>query len=171
MSAAAGVILVMLGSIGIAYGICREYQTRLLLLKQIRSSYAYIQYEMAYGKTPIPQILLKLAEKQEGCFQEEFLQVAEEMQTTGEDFTVIWNRVFAKALEHTVLKKREQEMLLCFADKQGLARDEAQARTLDELLLELTRYIEEVQEEQKSRNKVVMSIGMAGGLLLCILLL
>lgn len=171
MSAGIGAVLVMLGSMGLAYGICREYRERLSLLQRIRSCYEYIQYEIAYGKTPLPQIMSRLADKRELCFREEFAQIASELWQTGEEFEVIWKRVFEEALKGSVLKKQEREFLLRFADKQGLAKEEAQARTLDMLLCELDRYMEQVQEEQKNRNKMVISMGMAGGMLLCILLL
>ncbi len=171
MSAGIGAVLVMLGSMGLAYGVCREYRERLSLLQKLRSCYEYIQYEIAYGKTPLPQIMCRLADKKELCFCEEFAQIASELRQTGEEFEVIWKRVFEGALKGSVLKKQEREFLLRFADKQGLAKEEAQARTLDMLLRELDRYIGQVQEELKNRNKMVISMGMAGGMLLCILLL
>lgn len=171
MSAGIGVTFVMLGSMGAAYVICREYRERLSLLQRLRNCYEYIQYEIAYGKTPIPQIMYRLADKKEFCFCGEFAQIASEMQETGEEFGVIWRRVFERALKDSVLKNREREFLLGFADKQGFASDEAQAKTLDMLLHELNRDIEQIQEEQRSRNKLVFSMGMAGGMLLCILLL
>lgn len=171
MSAGIGAFLVMLGSMGFTYGICREYRERLALLQRLRSCYEYIQYEIAYGKTPLPQILYKLAAKKELCFCDEFARIASQLQETGEEFEVIWRRVFEAALRGSVLKKQERELLLGFADKQGLAKEEAQARTIDMLLHELSRYIEQLQEAQKNRNKMVISMGMAGGMLLCILLL
>lgn len=171
MSAGIGVALVMLGSMGLACGICREYRERLSLLQKLRSCYEYIQYEIAYGKTPIPQILYRLADKKECCFCGEFAQIASEMQETGEKFDVIWKRVFGEALKDSVLKKKERDFLLKFADQQGLAKEDAQARMLDALLKELARHIEQIQEEQKNKNKMVISMGVAGGMLLCILLL
>ena len=61
--------------------------------------------------------------------------------------------------------------LLCFPEKQGFLEQGAQAKALDELIRELQNRIMELEKEQKSKNKMVMSMGIAGGMLLSILLL
>ena len=68
-------------------------------------------------------------------------------------------------------KKKEQEWLLAFPLKQGFLIGQAQAESLGEIRRELEAGIQSLQQEQKSRSKVIMSVGVAGGVLLSILFL
>ena len=61
MSAIMGSLLVILGAFGFSVSLCLEYRMRLMLLKQIRGVYEYMEFQISYGKLPIPEILRKLS--------------------------------------------------------------------------------------------------------------
>lgn len=63
MSAIMGSLLVILGAFGFSVSLCLEYRMRLMLLKQIRGIYEYMEFQISYGKLPIPEILRKLSFK------------------------------------------------------------------------------------------------------------
>ena len=56
MSAVIGSFLIMLGTFGFSMSICMEYRMRLILLKRIRDVYEYMEFQISYGKLPIPEI-------------------------------------------------------------------------------------------------------------------
>ena len=56
MSAIMGSLLVILGAFGFSVSLCLEYRMRLILLKQIRGVYEYMEFQISYGKLPIPEI-------------------------------------------------------------------------------------------------------------------
>ena len=145
MSAVIGSLLIMLGALGFSVSICREYRMRLTLLKRIRGVYEYMEFQISYGKLPIPEILRKLSFKEELCFQQEFGRIAQRMEEGGQE--------------------------LAFPTKQGFLKGQAQAESLSEIRRELEEGIEGLQQEQKSRSKMIMSVGVAGGVLLSILFL
>lgn len=171
MMAFVGGVLVLAGFLGGAFCYCADGKRRLFLLKMIRRLYEQIKYEISYGKEPIPMLLQKLSFKKNMIFGEEFRHIAEEMNSSGKKLDEIWNVHLQETLKKTPLKKQEQDFLLCFPEKLGFLEQDAQARALDELLYELQIRIAEVEKEQKSRNKVIISMGLAGGMLLTILLI
>ena len=90
MSAVMGSLLVILGALGFSVSLCQEYRMRLALLKRIRGVYEYMEFQISYGKLPIPEILRKLSIKDELCFQQEFGRIARRMEEEGQDLAVIW---------------------------------------------------------------------------------
>ena len=164
MSAIMGSLLVIVGAFGFSVSLCLEYRMRLMLLKQIRGVYEY-------GKLPIPEILRKLSFKDELCFRQEFGRIARRMEEGGQELAVIWKEELGPSLRKSGLKKKEQEWLLAFPLKQGFLIGQAQAESLGEIRRELEDGIQSLQQEQKSRSKVIMSVGVAGGVLLSILFL
>lgn len=171
MSAVMGSLLVILGALGFSVSLCQEYRMRLALLKRIRGVYEYMEFQISYGKLPIPEILRKLSIKDELCFQQEFGRIARRMEEEGQDLAVIWKEELETPLKKSGLRQKEQEWLLAFPTKQGFLKGQAQAESLNEIRRELEEGIESLQREQKNRNKMIMSVGVAGGVLLSILFL
>lgn len=171
MSAIMGSLLVILGAFGFSVSLCLEYRMRLILLKQIRGVYEYMEFQISYGKLPIPEILRKLSFKDELCFRQEFGRIAQRMEEGGQELAVIWKEELGPSLRKSGLKKKEQEWLLAFPSKQGFLVGQAQAESLGEIRRELEAGIQSLQQEQKSRSKMIMSVGVAGGVLLSILFL
>lgn len=171
MSAVIGSFLIMLGAFGFSMSICMEYRMRLILLKRIRDVYEYMEFQISYGKLPIPEILRKLSFKDELCFQQEFGRIARRMEEGGQDLAVIWKEELEVSLKKSGLRQKEREWLLAFPTKQGFLKGQAQAESLNEIRRELEEGIRSLQQEQKNRNKMIMSVGVAGGMLLSILFL
>lgn len=171
MSAVLGSLLVMLGSLGFSVSICGEYRKRIRLLKKIRGIYEYIRFQIAYGKMPIPEMMKKLSCKEELCFQKEFGRIAKRMEEGNRDFALIWKEELGEVLRESGLKPQEQEWLLQFPARQGFLKEEAQADAFLEVQKELEETIAELERVQKNRNKMIMSVGATGGVLLSILFL
>lgn len=167
----AGGILVITGCIGFAQSICREGKGRLKMLKQLRSIFEAMKYYIAYQKASIPETLWKLSDKGDaalsGAFKEIYHKVCEE----GESFPVIWRQQMEKVILPSALSKEEKKLVIDFPSCLGFMEESAQAGALDELLREMDFHIEELAGEQKSKNKVIMSLGAAVGILTAILLI
>ena len=171
MTAFIGGLFILAGFLGGAFCICREYGLRIMYLKKMQSVYEYMKYEISYGKVPIPQMLFHIAEIEGMFFSSELKHIAIEMQGSGKQFEELWKEGLSETLNKTPLKREERKLFLCFPEKQGFLEEDAQARALDELLREIEKRIAELEAEQKGKNKMVMSVGVAGGLLLTILLI
>ena len=167
----AGCILVLTGCVGSANAWCREQKHRLLLLKQIRKIYEDMKYYISYQRITIPEALLRIAENKEIVFAEAFREIYREQKKGEMEFPLIWKKQMEKILFKTPLHRQEWRLLLDFPSCLGFMKENAQAGALDELLRAVIQRIAELEAEQKSKNKMVMSLGLAGGILVTILLL
>ena len=76
-----------------------------------------------------------------------------------------------KALKNSPLTKKEKKLVYDFASCLGYMEEAAQAGALDELQREVNLQITELERDKKSKNKIIMSFGVAAGILISILLL
>ncbi|MCM1135892.1 MAG: stage III sporulation protein AB [Clostridium sp.] len=167
----AGCVLVISGCIGFAGSICRDVTERLLLMKRIRNIYENLKYYIAYQKAAIPEALFHLSQKEEGTFAEAFEAVYREVYEKGGNFPCSWRFYMERLLEEKPLTANEKKLFYDFPACLGFMEENAQAAALDELLREVNQCVEELEKEKKNKNKVVMSLGVASGVLLSILLL
>ena len=125
----------------------------------------------AYQRITVPDALLRLSENKALFLADAFGEIYKEQRNGKQEFPFIWEQKIENALSETALKLPEKKLLLEFPSCLGFMKDQAQAGALDELLRETVQRIEELEEEQKSKNKMIMSLGLAGGIFISILLI
>lgn len=166
-----GCLMIIAGCTGIAAVVCRDYNNRLHSLSLIKDIYEDMKYYISYQKLTVPEALLRLSEKENNPFAEAFYEIHEAVRGGNGNLPEIWHEHMEKALAYTTLSKDEKNYLLDFPSCLGYMEENAQTGALDELQRQVMHRMEELSEEQKNKNKMVMSLGIAGGVLLSILLL
>ena len=166
-----GCVLIIAGCAGIAAVICRDYNSRLDTLMVIRDIYEEFKYYISYQKLTVPETLLRLSEKERMLFSGEFYEIYETVHNGAGNFPETWESQIGKALAHTTLNEKEKKLLLNFPSCLGYMEGGGQTGALEELQRQTVNCIEELSMEQKNKNKMVMSLGIAGGVLVSILLL
>lgn len=165
-----GCILVITGSTGFAQSICREGKNRLEMLKRMRGIFETMKYYIAYQKAAIPEALLNLSGKSDDPTSRAFKEIYNSVYEKGESLPDVWHRKMEAALKDSALTKEEKKLILDFPSCLGFMEENAQAGAVDELLREIELHIRELTEELKNKNKMIMSLGAAAGVLLSILL-
>lgn len=166
-----GCLLIVAGCTGMAAVICRDYNSRIHTLIRIRDIYEDMKYYISYQRMTVPEALLKLSEKENTPFSEAFYEIYETVQSGESSLPEIWHVHMEKALAYTALGVEEKKYLLDFPSCLGYMEESAQTGALDEMQRQVVQRMEELSGEQKNKNKMVMSLGIAGGVLLSILLL
>ncbi len=69
------------------------------------------------------------------------------------------------------LKSEVRELAMKFPECAGFHAREGQAKEIDRFIREMDRWILQMEEEEKSKNKVIMSLGIAAGIFLIVILL
>lgn len=161
----------IIGSAGFAQSICREGKRRLEMLKQMRGIFEAMKYYIAYQKATIPEMLWKLSDKCDDALSKAFKEIYSRVYMEGESFPLIWKQQMEAALMNSALTGAEKKLLLDFPSCLGFMEENAQAGALDEILREVNLHIEELTREQKSKNKMIMSLGVAVGVMISILLI
>lgn len=167
-----GAVLLMLGAAGFAFSICREWKRRLLLLKSMKEMYRLLQNEICYTALPLPEIFRIVGERIDEPFGEALFSVSNRMTLKrGEDLKKVWESEMGNCLDKIPLKDQEKELLLKFPECVGMNESKGQANALNRYIEEIDRLILQMEEEEKSKNKVIMSLGIAAGLFMVIILL
>lgn len=167
----AGCILALIGSVGFAGSICQERAGHLRLLKQLREILENMKYYIAYQKSTVPEALKMLAGRTKPPFSEAFMEIYERVYEKGEGLPDAWKQSLEPALRNEILTKEEKKLVFDFPDCLGLMEENAQAGAMDGMLREICLHIEELEKEQKNKNKMTISLGVAAGVMISILLL
>lgn len=168
----AGAVLLLCGTAGFSFSICKEQRERLKLLKDVKYMYQLLQNEICYTGLPLPEIFRSISEKLETPFKEALLEVARSMTLEqGKSFREVWENRIGGSLKGLPLTQAQKELLLKFPECTGISEREGQAKMLERYVRETDRYILQLETEEKSRNKVIMSLGIAAGIFIIIILL
>ena len=89
----------------------------------------------------------------------------------GLTFSFVWKQEMGRSIERIVTGKTEKEVFLNFAESGGYSDNIMQLKTLNKRKTELESIINRQEEKMESKSKVVMSMGLIGGLFLTIALL
>lgn len=168
----AGAALLFFGTAGFSFSICREQRERLRLLKNLKYMYQLLQNEICYTGLPLPEIFRSISEKLEAPLKEALLEVSQSMTwEQGKSFQEVWESKISICLKGLPLTEIQKELLLKFPECTGISEREGQAKMLERYVRETDRYILQLETEEKSRNKVIMSLGIAAGIFIIIILL
>lgn len=167
-----GMVLLIGGTTGFAWNLYKELQNRLVMLKEVRHLYHVMQNEIRYTGLPLPEILLSVSEKISSPFSDILYSIGKsEGWEQGNSFEQIWQEKMKEGLAGQSVTGEARTLLLSFPESMGFMEKEGQARALERHMEELNRWIEQMEQEEKSKKKVIVSLGMAVGILWSIILL
>jgi stage III sporulation protein AB len=167
-----GVLSVLAGAGGFGFRLCAERRERICCMMEIREMYGLIQSEIAYTALPLPEIFRNISGKIPGKLGETLEKISEGMALEqGEVFAELWTKEMTEYLRGKQLGQDSRRLLLDFPACTGRNDSRGQADAINRYLDELDRSISQMKEEEKSKNKVVISLGIAAGLLTVLLLL
>jgi len=167
-----GTLLLLTGTIGYSLCLCREMKSRLHCLYEMKRMYELFYSQVGYCLAAFPEACAAVKEHMEEPFAgllESIYREAE--QNTGKPFPQIWEEQTELHFSRFPLKKEDKALLARFSRSLGYADGELQKRAIDDQMSALASQIEKTEGHMAEREKVAMSFGVMGGLLLVILLL
>lgn len=167
-----GVLFLTAGTTGLAWNYCREQQNRLILLKEIRHLYHLMQNEIRYAGLPLPEMLLGVSEKVAPPLSDILQSIGKSGDwKNGKSFGQIWRENMEKGLMGQSVTQESRKLLMRFPESMGSMEREGQARVLERHIEELNRWIAQMEQEEKNKKRVIVSLGIAAGTFLSIILL
>lgn len=167
-----GAALLLAGTAGFSFCLCKERKKRLFYIKELQRMYRLFQSEIGYTGLPLPEIFLNVSEKLPQPLKDGLQRVSRAMAPeTGESFERVWEREMGPCFSHLSIKEELGEVLLGFPECVSSFEREGQAKAFERYIRETERWIVRMEEEEKSQNKVIMSLGIAAGVFLIIILL
>lgn len=164
--------MLIAGSTGFSYCMCQDRKKKLLLLKEIKRLFLLMQDEIRYSGLPITEIIRGVADKISEPFCHALYRISDNLTwEEGRNLKDVWEQEMNNMLVGLPLSMQQKKWFIKFPDLLGIAEREGQAEAFKGYMKEFDNWIVQCEQEEKSKNKVIMSMGMATGILLSVLLL
>lgn len=167
-----GALMVIGAGQVIGIGIGRQYRKRSQELRAMQSALLFLQTEISYTATPLPEALDRVACTLNGTLRDMFKHTAEQLRlqngmTAGE----AWGGTLEKNQPHLALKESDRGILKNLGEALGKSSREEQEK---HLLLAREQLRQEETQAENERNRyepLYRYSGLLVGLLIVILLL
>lgn len=167
-----GAVLLLLGMGGYSVCLCREMKERLKCLYEMKRMYELFRSQIGYSLAAFPELCRMTEIRMEPPFSEMLHDIYQETEeNTGKSFPQIWVEQVEKHFTNFSLKKEDKTLLQEFSRSLGYADRELQEQAIDNQMTLLQNVIQKMEAHMAEREKMIMSLGIMGGLLLIILLL
>lgn len=163
-----GFIIFACSGIGISNKI--DYDNRIETLTKVRQMMHYIQDMVRQEHLPLTEAVLRCGQRMDGIYGEFLMEVARQMDVfCGEDIALIWRKQ-ADCLKKKLGKQYYTDFEHCM-DQTGFAVAEAQADAIRQYERQLSDIIQKLVSQREEKCKLYQSLGVIGGIFICVLLL
>lgn len=167
-----GIVFLMVGSVGFSASICTERKKQRMQLMEMKHMFLLMQDDIRYSGLPISLIIRKTTDKVREPFSKALLEISNAILLNGgEQFYEVWEKEMQKISAELLISEKQQELLCEFPKALGLWEREGQANALSFYIEETDKWIVQMEKDEKDKNRVIMSLGAAAGILLSVLLL
>lgn len=166
-----GSLFLVAGTTGISLCCCAQMRRRMIVLGRLQRLFELIYSQVSYCKEPLPEICKAVSRQTDGDFRHMLMEMYETWQGhPGTPFPQIWKECSGRYGERWGLRREEQAFLESFGARFGYADCEFQERSMEEIINDLSKYIEMYGKKKNERERMIMSFGIMGGLLSVIIL-
>lgn len=167
-----GSVLVITGALGLSLSYRQDMQKKLYNTRCFFIVLELLESEIRYSKASLPEACRMVAQRVESPCREGLINVWKGMcDNKGLPFSMVWKQEMGRCLETISVGKKEKEEFIQFAGSCGFADNHMQLRAMERCREFLGQSIKKQEEVMENKTKVVMSMGLIGGLFLTIVLL
>ena len=149
-----------------------DYRREIEHIGAVEGFMQFLEREIEYARTPLPEACLKTADRVEKPYAEILRKIYYGMnQQMGKSFEEVWKEEFSKGLSKSALKENEKRKLIEFGKINSLADCEMQTSCLKRNAEEFGEIRKRKEEEMMKKGRAVFSLCIAGGIMLTIMLL
>ncbi len=167
-----GAVLIIAGTVGLGFSCRQDLKDRLYHTKSIHTIMDLLESEISYSKASLPEACRMISRRMDEPYATGLYKVWELMNSNqGLAFSFVWKQEMGKCMSNISIDNSEKESFLNFVDSTGYADNQMQLKMLEKCKNVLKQAINRQEEKMENKSKVVMSIGIIGGLFLTIVLL
>ena len=165
-----GIFCLSAGCMGLGWSFRDRLKKSLEEQYQIRQMLKMLQNEIVYSRAPLPEACLRIAGRMPEPYREAFMGIHKEMAAGhGTAFGVVWRKRMEACAGQLALPAEEKARLLEVGSCVGFMDGQMQAQALEQHIHRLELSIEKQEKEMADKSKVIMSLGVMGGLLIVII--
>lgn len=159
-----GAMCVIGGSIGFGMAGAGQLRAREETLGELCSAFAWLEEELSFSLTPLPDLLERLGQSRSGQVGEFFAQVSRTLKRAPEEgFRGAW-RVAASGCCLGVLREEELCVVMGLGDTLGRYDAKSQCQALRLAGGRLEKFRQRAGEERSRLGRVYMALSVAAGL-------
>lgn len=167
-----GSLFLITGTTGIGFCCCAQLRRRMLLLERMKRLFELIYSQISYRREALPEICRIVSSQMEGDFRQMLTEMYETWQKhPGTPFPQIWRTCSVRYGEGWGLNREERIFLESFGAQFGYADRGFQERSMEDIIKNLSQYIEMCRQKKNEKERMIMSFGIMGGLLSVIILI
>lgn len=167
-----GILIILLGTTALGVYKSGQYVRRLNNLYEVKKAFFYIQGEVRYMNTPMPETLEAAAGHVKEPFRCFFYDMARKLeQKNGRDFKGIWDETVSKNISGDMLEKEAREEFFEVGSQLGCLDLKAQEKAIDYFLEKWEFIIQRRRKEKNNRLKLYYVCGIVSGLLTVMILI
>lgn len=165
-----GAIFVVLGSIGLALCYSNGRRKEILTLEELRDILEWIEGEIRYGRTSLPECFLQVGAQRPTALGKAFQEAGwRQLQTPRENMRDLMEDGLKQELSQ-VLTTVEYQRLFEFISPDGYRDEGMQRRALERSRNGMEELLKLRKEEYRGKCRVAWSLGAMGGLFIILLL-
>ncbi len=167
-----GIVLLLLGTTTFGVYQAGLYIRRLNNLYEIQKAFLYIQGEIRYLNTPLPEALEGAAYRVKEPCARLFSSVAEELgEKAGVEFQYVWKEAVCREITPEILEREAREELMEMGGQLGCLDGKTQERVINYFLEKWEGIIQQRCKEKSHRLKLYYVCGIMSGLLVMMILI
>lgn len=164
-----GAVLVMAGTVGLGWRGVQRLGERVEALRGLQGAVAYLEEELAFRFTPLPQLLEQLSQNRKGAVGAFFGKMGKKMEQCDVPLRQSWRQAVEETLP--MLKDEERQTVAELGEVLGQYDAQTQAQALKLAGERLAGSYMAAQEERGRLGKVYLALGVAGGLVTVLMLM
>lgn len=165
-----GALCVMMGAFAWGLGATWELQRRAETLEELREGLCYLDQELNFRLTSLPDLLEQLGKGKTGAAGDFFHTVFCQWQKAPEGgLRSSWRLAMTKCL--SILRKEERQVLMEVGQNLGRYDAQTQSKALSRAIRQLEGYRQSAREEARRLGRVYATLSIAGGAALVLVLL
>ncbi len=171
MQRVVGFIMIFAGCSGLGVWYGKQYREQIKTLRSFCRILEYFEAEIRFGRAVLSECCLKLADRTQEPFRSSFYDIYDKFyENSGESFGDICRESLENGLKNLVVKKEDKEVFInCFSSG-GYEENLLQIRLIEQAREELADRLALAEQENASKYKLALGMGVMSGLLLIILL-
>lgn len=164
------IVIVSCGGMGFYFG--AEVERRIRELRQLREILFLLRGDVRYMRSPLPEAIGRIGERESGMWGRFFASVAEELAGFDvPDFGQVFDRRINEIRKETALNRQDLELLARFGEMLGKMDMEMQLNAFDWYLEQSGERLDQLVGQADKQITLHKSMGILAGVFLLIVLL
>lgn len=162
-----GAVLIVAACGGFGFYVAAAHKKEVFYLQKLTAIIEFMEWELEYRLTPLPQLCSSIAEKTRFCFSAVFKNLADEL-------TYQISPDVTSCMRNVLIKHKDiPETIRCYLEMLGESLGEynvdGQLKSLIQLRMMLNKKLDELTKNQAQRLRCYQMLGVCAGAALAIL--